>query len=54
MKNLKNLTYLEYSTLQNTGMLFVVYPEATGSFRDDCEKAGGDDISKVETDDLIK
>lgn len=35
MKNLKDLTKEEYKTLDRIGMLYVLYPEATGDFAQD-------------------
>jgi len=39
MKQLNELNILDYFTLQGSGMLYEMYPEATGSFvKDCCEK----------------
>lgn len=37
MKQLRDLTEKEYNKLDKIGMLYVLYPEATGKWRDDCQ-----------------
>lgn len=54
MKKLEELTYLEYSALQSSGALKVVYTNATGDFQLDCTKSIDDDILKVEQNDIEK
>ena len=36
-KELGKLQYLEYQILKQSGMLYEIYPEATGNFYEDCE-----------------
>ena len=54
MKALKDLTRNEYRALQLCGMLFIIYPEATGNYLTDCNKSANDDIMKVEQNDIEK
>lgn len=54
MKKLEELTYLEYTALQSSGGLKVVYPQATGVYSQDCNKSENDDLMKVEQNDIEK
>lgn len=54
MKKLEELTYIEYSALQSSGALYVVYPQATGNYSEDCNKSQSDDFMKVEQNDIEK
>ena len=38
MKKLKELTLKEYTDLRRSGLMWIVFPDATGDFRDDCEE----------------
>lgn len=53
MKKLNELTEIEHTILKSSGMLFCVYPQATGNFEIDC-KSEDDDFSKVEEIDIFK
>lgn len=39
MKELKDLTLKEHTDLKRSGLMWVIFPDATGNFRDDCESA---------------
>lgn len=54
MKKLEDLTYIEYTALQSSGALKVVYPQATGVYSIDCQKSENDDLMKVEQNDIEK
>ena len=54
MKKLEELTYIEYTALQTSGVLKVVYPQATGVYSVDCQKSENDDLMKVEQNDIEK
>lgn len=38
MKKLKELTLKEYTDLRRSGLMLIVFPDATGDFREDCEE----------------
>ena len=54
MKKLEDLNYIEYTALQSSGALKVVYPQATGVYLVDCHKSENDDLMKVEQNDIEK
>ena len=38
MKKLQELTLKEYTDLRRSGLMLIVFPDATGDFREDCEE----------------
>lgn len=46
MKRLNELTRVEYETLISAGMMWKIYPEASGRFEDDCQKSEDNQIGK--------
>lgn len=51
MKKLRELTEYEYDNIRRTGLLYELFPEATGNYVDDCRKSanGEDDEDDSET-----
>ena len=37
MKNLKELTLKEHTDLKRSGLMWIIFPDATGDFREDCK-----------------
>jgi hypothetical protein len=54
MKNLKELSKVEYEVLKSSGSLFFIYPEASGNFEQDCIKSFDNEIGKEYSNDIEK
>lgn len=49
VKKLHNFTIQEYANLKNTGLLWELFPEATGNFLDDVETSFNNEF-RIEND----
>jgi len=54
MKDLSELTEEEYSLLLKSGMMWEIFPEATGIYFQDCKKAINDEIGRGMENDIEK
>ncbi len=53
-KKLSELTYFEYSTLLNAGVLKSIYPESSGNFEKDCQKSADNELGRGFDNDIEK
>jgi hypothetical protein len=54
MKDLSKLTEEEYSLILKSGMMWEIFPEATGVYKQDCQKAINDEIGRGMENDIEK